>query len=523
MKKIKENRWIFLLFILVYICIFLLSNHSFYAPDEFNYSNIPWTTQRVNGLGDIIHSQKMLYENHTGRMIPHTFIYLFLYVGSSLFDILNGFVFLIFIFLIGRVTKNQNTSLGIVTTLYIATRLIRMFGEKYIWLSGSLNYLWMATMMIILMKEMYRYVVKGETLGKWEKVLVLLIAFCVGLSQENVAFTTGMFFILLGLVNIKKIFSKDKKEILYTIGVIITFGIGALILILAPGNFVRLDHTNTQSLYLQNFIATLKYAAPLVLAWMLITIIMLFQKENRKIVKQQLLYFIIPAGIAILPMVLIRDFAPRSLFPLETCFFIAITESVFYLEKYLPNLLKKAVTIILAIITVVPLMQLSFNYVKYVKPYKEKVELELQIAQIHNQKEVVVSRFEDKAQINPKYDMVYPYPDLLDTHTINIYMGNYYHIPSIWATTDENAIIVVELSNDEENLDGFYLREKQTGNVLATRNVTDTKKNRVVFEISQEVLDNCELVAPSQEKIQNISLKTIAEIKDMTLDIVVEP
>ena len=122
-----------------------------------------------------------------------------------LFDIINGLVFILFLIMVGKATGNKNTNLGIVLTVLMVTLLIPMFGEKIVWLCGSVNYLWMTTMMLVFMYEMYKYIVRGKDLEKYEKWLLILLAFCTGWSQENATFTTGMFLIILYLANLKKI------------------------------------------------------------------------------------------------------------------------------------------------------------------------------------------------------------------------------------------------------------------------------------------------------------------------------
>lgn len=516
---INKNKLIFLTFLIVYICLFILTNNSFYAPDEFNFSNIPWTSQRIMSAKDILIAQKMLYQNTTGRILAHSIIYTLLFLDMHLFDIINGFVFILFILMVGKATGNKNTKIGVALTLLMSTLLIPMFGEKFIWLSGSVNYLWMTTMMLIFMYEMYTYIIKGKKLGKYEKWLLVILAFCTGWSQENATFTTGMFIIILYLSNIKKIFSGTKKEIWYKIGIVLSFGIGALGLIIAPGNFNRLNEGNSL-FYIDNFIRNIKREKYILILFVIICVIMLLNKESREKLKKQLLYFVLPAGIALLPMLIIRDFAPRSMFPFEACLFVTIIDSVFYIEQKIPNKVKNIIAIALVFVTIIPLIQLSYKYIKYVKPYKELVENEINTAVINGKTEAVVSTFQDIDKIPLHYDMVNPYPQLLDTSVINIYMGHYYKMNSIWGTTQDKAIVVIELQNSD-NLDDYCLVEKNNeSNIISTRIQGDTKTDRVIFEINKQDLDKVEIETKNKTNIKNISLKTIEEIKDIKLDVI---
>lgn len=520
-KLIVENKWIILFFAIIYICIFILTTNSFYAPDEFNFSNIPWTEERVMSLKDILTSQKMLYMKTTGRILAHSLIYLMLYLGLHFFDIINGLVFIVFIYFIGRVTGNKNTKLGLILTVIMTTLLIPMFGEKIIWLSGSINYLWMVTLMIIFMYKIYKYIVLEKSLKIVDKIVLLVLAFCCGWSQENTAFTTGMFLIILYALNWKKVFLDIKKNVFFNFLIIVIFGIGALGLIIAPGNFNRLNEGDSL-FYIENFINNILELKYLFILFLSVSILMLFNKDNRYALKNSLVYFVLPAAIALLPMLIIRDFAPRSMFPLEACIFISIIDSVYYIEKRISYKAIKIFQVGLSIVVVVPLMYLSFFYLKYVREYKNNIQQEVDLGIIKDKEEIVVSKFDKQNKILNNYDMVIPYPQTLDTSIINTYMGHYYKFDSIWATTEECAIIVIDVEQNL-NLDKYCLVDKNNVEcIIATRIKEDTKTNRVVFEISNEKLEDIAIKIPDKGIIKNISLKTLEEIKNIELEIVAE-
>ena len=89
-------------------------------------------------------------------------------------------------------------------------------------------------------------IIKKKKYNFMQTILFWILAFITGFSQENTAFVTGSFIIVLVLTNMKYLLKLPLKQKIYWILSILIFGIGAMLLILAPGNFVRLNSTSTE-------------------------------------------------------------------------------------------------------------------------------------------------------------------------------------------------------------------------------------------------------------------------------------
>lgn len=232
LKKLYSN-YSFYLFMLIFFIIFSISTNMSFKSDEFNYSHITWTNIRLSSLSDIITSQKILYVNWTGRILAHFFIQLFLFLGHNLYPIFNSLIFCLFIYLIVKLSSKKTSSYLIISASCLVFLFIPIFGETIIWLSGSLNYLWPATLFLLFI---YLYNKENSKLP-----IVMLLAFLSGMSQETI-FLGGGAYLIYNLIN--------KKFTLKTCLIYGCFFIGGLILLCAPGNFLRASSSQLSKFYI---------------------------------------------------------------------------------------------------------------------------------------------------------------------------------------------------------------------------------------------------------------------------------
>ena len=101
---------------------------------------------RVHTLKDIAASVKGYYNISGGRVFAHALVYLSLMFNEHIFDFLNATAFISLGILIlkcavpGKVIKPQMLAL----TYLMMILFLPAFGDTCLWVSGSINYLWMA-------------------------------------------------------------------------------------------------------------------------------------------------------------------------------------------------------------------------------------------------------------------------------------------------------------------------------------------------------------------------------------------
>ena len=116
----------------------------------------PAASERITSVFSIFGSMASHRECHSGRVLSHFLVQLFLMPSKDLFNVFNTIVFIVqavFIYLCSTVLTGRKTMLGAAASILFTFMSLFMFqpvfGEINLWLDGSLNYLWTSTYTVI--------------------------------------------------------------------------------------------------------------------------------------------------------------------------------------------------------------------------------------------------------------------------------------------------------------------------------------------------------------------------------------
>ncbi len=514
MKILRENKWIILIALFSVICLFFIQDSYMMAPDEYNYSNITWTPNRLSSFGDVFKSLHLLYTLWTGRIFVHGIIQMILFLGDGIYKVLNPIMFLTFIYLIYKVSNKDNSSnkssrfTSIASIIVIVLYFINSIGEKIIWLSGSINYLWTCTIMLSIIYFYKKILLDNKKLNRKSKILFFILSFFSGWTQENVVFVLGSFIAVCVLFKFKEIF-KDKEKRNIVIISIVLFMIGVILLIFAPGNFKRFGTSETTNIItticnnfnsiISNFIKSKFLLSLYVIS--VFFVIMLNKKENKikEILKIQTIYCILPVIIALTPMLVIGEFPIRAMFPYEVLIIISIMINLNLIYKKIE--VRKIIYIISTVLSLLIIYDLGMNLSlsqKYMKAYKDEVNFEVNMAKISDKKDVVVSVFEHDISKSLNQLLLNFGPTKDKNNIINTYMAIYYGFDSICAISKDEYIIKITFEDDKALKESDVI-DIQTGECISTSYVYD-KNNEIYFIIPKEKLGIYKLKMPDELK-----------------------
>lgn len=471
------------LILLIFVSIFLLNHSVLLSPDDYTYSWVQGSNmERIDGIDDCINTAKFLYNNWTGRIIPHVLVGIFRNINPLIFEVVNTIVFMIFIILITKVLNEKSTFLSILSVFgYLAFSM--MFGEKFAWISGALNYLWPSTFLVILIYYFYNYFIGKKELNILSKIALILFSFITGFSHENVVFVGGSFLVCVCLFKIKDFLKFDVKKKITIILIFIMFCLGSAATIFAPGNFSRMNQIDTTFNwgFLGNYINAKKHLIVLAISMIIVFVLSnleLIKKEkikfilfrnwknyDIKIVKEELLYFILPALIGTVPMAVISYFPPRAFLPYEVMFMIPFAKNVVYIAKYFEKY-EKTIAIVSIVLTLIIFRKYSpstLAQIRYIIPYKEKVTTEYEEAAQRGEKDVLVSRFDYSQWIHIEdwINIHNFFPEFNSGMPVNVFISMYYGFDRVTAIGDEEYLI--ELTVDTEGINTYFVLEKETG------------------------------------------------------------
>lgn len=504
------------LVLLILVSMFLLSHSVLLSPDDYNYTFVQgsYMQKRVDSLENALETAKYFYNNWTGRIIPHVLIGLFRNMNALMYEVVNSFVFIIFIVIITKVLNKKSSFLGLLSVFgYLA--FSKMFGEKFAWISGSFNYLWPSTFLVIFIYYFYNYFNGDKKLNLLGKIAIILYAFIVGFTHENVAFVGGAFLVCLLVFNIKKFLNFEKNKKIVVILTFITFCLGAFATIFAPGNFTRIDQTDTT--FSWNFLSNYKEnKGPLlvtlssIIAVFVVTNIDKIKNKDFKIkeydfslIKEEILYFVLPAIIATIPMAVISYFPPRAFLAYETMFMIVLAKNVYYLAEYFGKY-EKIIAVISIILTLFVFEKFSpstLGQINYIIPYKQKVTEQYEEAKANGVRDVVVSKFEFSQWIHKEDGINIDnfFPEFTYKMPVNQLIAQYYGFDRVTAIEDNEYLIEVQV--DTEGINKYSIIDIETGETVQDMEYD----NYVRYAIPKEKIGKYKLEAKDGD-LENIVL-----------------
>lgn len=198
--------------------------------------------ERIEGVGDVLASLKSLYFTWGGRMIIWSLAYLFAALPDIVFDLANSLVFVVLIIML-TMLGTLSFSLRELQARWLALAFVflwgtsMMFASTYLWMAGSVGYLWVLIPQLGFLYFYIRFFVRGEE-PRFFSPLMFIIGIFAGQSNEN----SGGAVILLAM-GLTFIAWRSGKRLSWQIWGLAGALLGFLVLITAPGNFARVAET----------------------------------------------------------------------------------------------------------------------------------------------------------------------------------------------------------------------------------------------------------------------------------------
>lgn len=238
MKEKFSKITLSVILLIAFLSVLAINLHTHIYHDEFVYSSIYGTYDRIESITDVFKSTFNLYLTHNGRAITHFILMVFLMCGSVFRSIINSIFFVLLIYELICFTTKKNLDLKILLSLFIFPLLwctAPSFSDVIIWISGSVNYLW-TTVLLLLYLYIIEKIFNNEEEYKGLKLLgYLIFSFIIASLHEM----TGIISIaMIGPVSLYLLIKNKKiNKTLFLAG--ITACLGFLTIIVSPGSNVR--------------------------------------------------------------------------------------------------------------------------------------------------------------------------------------------------------------------------------------------------------------------------------------------
>lgn len=177
------------------IVILLLNIFTPEYMDDYLYkyqfvNGIADTNYPIENLSDIFRSQLEHYKVFNGRVVVHFFVQLFTGIlGKPFFNIINTLVLFLFVYLLVKVTMINITLFRFVLVNLFLLLLMPPFSECFLWMSGSINYLWVGCTIFLYLYILLRLQYKKLSLKYW---FYGFFAIILGWSHEGIVFPLAL-------------------------------------------------------------------------------------------------------------------------------------------------------------------------------------------------------------------------------------------------------------------------------------------------------------------------------------------
>jgi hypothetical protein len=256
MRVIGESRRkLYILAFGIWLFMYILNHFCYPFPgDDYVYSfiweghaiGVPLSEEavRIQSFSDIFTSLYTHYMTWSGRLVAHFFLMFFLWIGKFWFNIINAAMVVLLCFCIqwiaheGRIITEISTK-KLALTFFCLWAFTFNFSGVMLWMAGSCNYLWTSVFLLLFLVPYVRHYFTNGAVSykKWMGPAMAGLGFLAGNANEN---TIGW----IGLTGLFYLYCSWKGKRLQTwmISGFIGLAIGFCLLMLAPGNFVRLSN-----------------------------------------------------------------------------------------------------------------------------------------------------------------------------------------------------------------------------------------------------------------------------------------
>ena len=246
-SMIKKSKRIILILILVFVFIFmyLLNMKTMMVSDDYIYHFVftgrtpTSSTHLVSNPIEIFTSMVNHWHLWGGRVSLHYLLQFTFMFDINIFNIVNSVMFVILGILIYKhATKSKDNILLIIFIYAMLFLFMPQPGSTIMWKSGSANYLW-SSVLILSMTLIYKnhhdgYKIKDNVINN---ILIFILGLIVGCCNEN----SGCALILAECLFIFLYYFKYQKVPVWAIMGLIATIISYVILIIAPGNYIRAE------------------------------------------------------------------------------------------------------------------------------------------------------------------------------------------------------------------------------------------------------------------------------------------
>lgn len=209
--------------------------------DDYCYMFSFADKERIGSLSDLFASLGAHYKSVNGRLVVHFFAFAFQIIGDGAFNVINTLAFALLVLVMYYHAFGTLKGLKPAACVFLTLGLFVLtpkFGQSFLWMTGSANYLYGMLILLACFIPFRRWAEgKTESRGFGFALLCLVLGLLGGWTNENTScalIAAAFCFMLWSLI-------RDGRVPVWMIAFFVGAVAGLLIMILAPGEQSRLD------------------------------------------------------------------------------------------------------------------------------------------------------------------------------------------------------------------------------------------------------------------------------------------
>ncbi len=246
-KKISAVITLIILLASIAVLIYVLNTQTALCRDDYSYSYtfaVKENKFRITNFEQVIESQINHYKVMNGRAVTHTLAQTFLIFDKSVFNIINTAAFILLLCLIvyhASPKKKHTDSILLLSAFLCLWFFTPSFGKSYLWLTGACNYLWGILIILLYLIPLTRALSGTQNIKLTTLIVISPLYFVFGLIAGWTNENTSAALIVISILMIVSISVKRKRFPAWTLVGLAGNICGFLLMILAPGQSVRLE------------------------------------------------------------------------------------------------------------------------------------------------------------------------------------------------------------------------------------------------------------------------------------------
>ena len=171
----------------IFLLAFYCTHVTDLIADDYRYCFSYADDSRITSVLQIIPSMAAHRLTMNGRVAPHFLVQLFLLLPKLVFDLINAALFTLLIWLIGySAGRDARPNALLLTSIFGCLWLLQPdFGQVFLWLTGSINYLWCGVLCLVWLLPWAREFYKGKAPSRGARLVLVPFSFLVGAYSEN--------------------------------------------------------------------------------------------------------------------------------------------------------------------------------------------------------------------------------------------------------------------------------------------------------------------------------------------------